>query len=104
LAAKWQKHRDGELSIRSYQTIRDHLRPFVEAVTGPVAALTPQDFAKYRASLGSKKANTKVTTIHDIRTMFNWAVKDEVIEKQPRYGTRFEKPPQALLGTQRSEK
>jgi integrase len=95
LTAKLAQQSTGELSphtFRSYHTACDRV---LDAIGGNivVAALTPADFAKLRGVLAETMGPVSLgVEIQRIRTVFKFALDNELIDRPVRFGTSFEKP------------
>lgn len=93
LEQKEQEMRSGIITRRTYMSIVEVITRFGNGVTGPVSQLAPDDFARYRNQLAAKyKPYSLDRHITVIRSVFNWAAKNEVIPALPRWGSSFEKP------------
>ena len=93
LAVKERELRAGMLKDRSYMSLMEILPQFTKTMAKSAADLTPQDFADYRLKLALKySAYSLDRHITNIRAMFNWAVRNGVINALPKWGDSFEKP------------
>lgn len=95
LAAKERELRAGLLKSRSYMSLMEILPPFVATMPESVTELSPQHFADYRFKLASKySAYALDRHVTNIRAMFNWAVRNGVLNSLPKWGDSFDKPSQ----------
>lgn len=105
LATKGRELATGSLADRSYSSILEIVEPFATAVSKRVIDLRPTDFAEYRHILAAKfSPNALDRHITMIRAMFNWALKNELIDRLPRWGDCFERPTAAMKRRYRQEK
>lgn len=69
-----------------------------------VADLTPDDFAVLKLDIATtQKARTLRNSIQNIRSIFNYAIKNELIDKV-RFGTEFDPPPIKKIEKEKREK
>lgn len=63
-----------------------------------VASLKPADFGAYRADFAENRSPVSVKNeIKRVRTLFNFCVEDELIEKLPRFGQQFKPPRKQII-------
>jgi len=99
VVAKYLKARTDDadcnrISPRTLMSIKEFVHPFLTFCgSRQVADMTPTDFGEYRNKLAKKyKCHALDRHIIGIRSMFNWAEKNEITTTKPRYGTMFDKP------------
>lgn len=86
----------GELTVRSFRDYRATTDRIVGVFgkTTAVEALQPDDFERLRADIAKTRGPVAMATdIIRCRVVFNFAFKDELIDRPVRYGAGF-KPPQ----------
>ena len=89
------KVQSGEFSIRTWEDSKRAGELLVSSLgrNTTIESLEPKDFARIRAELTKRVGlSTVAITIQRCRVFFNWAIKNELIEKRVRFGTSFEKP------------
>jgi len=72
--------------------------------TSLVSMLTPHDFGRLRDALAAVDTSpaTLAVDIGRIRAVLNWAYKNDLIERPPRYGSAFDKPSASILRRHRA--
>lgn len=89
------KVKSGEFSVRTWEDSKKAGELLVKSLgrNTTIESLEPKDFARIRAELTKRVGlSTVAITIQRCRVFFNWAIKNELIEKRVRFGTSFEKP------------
>ena len=71
-----------------------------------VSMLSPSDFGRLRSALAAVDASPEslLVDIGRARSMFKWALDNELIERPPRYGGEFRKPAAGVLRRHRASK
>lgn len=71
----------------------------------PVESLAPSDFSKFRSRLGKTlSARSLGIELQRIRSVFNYGLEEGLIERLPKYGTAFKKPPEKLIRRERNQR
>lgn len=101
LASQLARLEAGDLGGRAFEERKRVITEFVKFVGArhEVEVLTPNDFAKYRASITEPRADGSQRGVRSVelrvtyvRHLFRWAVEAGMIEQEPRYGPNFKKP------------
>jgi integrase len=96
-----------ELSPRTWHSYHQSCAKLVAALGGsrPVAGLAPLDFETLRAVLAKGRGPVTLRgDVLNIRTVFKYGFKNELIEKPARYGDGFGIPPKAVLRRARQQR
>lgn len=92
--ARLQMMEEGKFKPRSYTSMVEAIDAFENSVVGPVNALMPENFARYRSLLAQRMTSPFSINRHvsQVRAMFRWA-KDYayLIDTLPRWGMSFKK-------------
>lgn len=98
----------GDLEQKTFDEYKDSAGQLIKIVGGkslPAKACGPRQFEKVRVALAKKyNANGQAKRITQIRSIFNIAYEDQVIEDPPNFGRTFRKPKASAFRKLRNEK
>jgi integrase len=104
---KRQMMESGELAKRSLDEYEDTGKLMAEHLgkSRPVADLTPGDFQAFRARLAKRFGPVRLgNTITRVKTVFNWADENDLIQTPVKFGSAFKKPSAKVLRATRLAK
>ncbi|GIW79250.1 MAG: hypothetical protein KatS3mg105_1057 [Gemmatales bacterium] len=107
LTYKKEQRDGGELSPRTYLAYADICKRIIRVFGGGrlVSDLKPADFAKLRASMAKTWGPVRLASeIVRARTPFNWAWKQQYIDKPVAYGASFNVPRKKIVRQARARK
>jgi integrase len=96
-----------ELALRTWHSYFKSCEKLVAALGGsrPVVSLTPLDFQTLRSTLAKGRGPVTLRgEVLNIRTLFKYGTKNELLDKPVRYGDGFGIPPKAVLRRARQER
>jgi len=95
LTAKMQRVDSGELRQRTFSDLKSTCDTVLRVIGKriEVNSLRPDDFEKLRADLASRLGPQRLTSeIKRVRSLFAYAKRNDLIEKDVKYGASFDRP------------